>query len=241
MRFSISRTQIFYRPGLKAIEQGEPGTRIVQFAMRICAILYCIDCVLFQNQAAIIFIERIGVSQYAFDHPFEGHVCKTGTRIAATDIGMDAGKPHLLDMGAFEIFFIPNQRPKGPPFVIDGDRMEDMLYRSAWRIVIEFVTADQVEARIQPRQLGKAKRRNRIPQSQEFDIDLFPCASFRFVTFLAAFIGLHGGIDAVLEIVFFQFGFISIAVFEMLMHQTAVMDHAGKGRIVAAPRLKPKP
>ena len=85
--------------GLITVEGAEAGARVVHLAVRRRALADAIERLLVKLQTFVLCLEG---------HPRERHPRQAVIGIAATDIGMHTGKPHLLE-AAVVFFVIPEE------------------------------------------------------------------------------------------------------------------------------------
>ena len=96
--------------------------------------------------------------------PRKRYVRQSRIAVAAADIRMHAGKPHLLDGLAILRRARPQIRLEGSPALVDGERLISVFYIFAKLCIVK---ADTAPGEAPQKWSGGAKRAHRVPHADE--------------------------------------------------------------------------
>ena len=106
-------------------------------------------------------------------HPQQRDVGQGRVRVAAADVAVNPGEPHLpqfLPAGAG--LLVPQRRREHCPLLVDGQRLEGALDPGAELSVVEFpLVVDSLHDRIEPARPERrdAKSADRVPHADELN------------------------------------------------------------------------
>src|SRR5580765_390086 len=119
----------------------------------------------------VVGLEDEPAAACLFGHPQKWDLREPGVTVAATDVGVGAGKPDLLERLILGIVLLdPEGRPERSASLIDGDRVVGVQHVSAERRVMQHTKSAQL---VKTETVdGDAERADGVQDTNAVEVDL---------------------------------------------------------------------